>query len=136
MAFVYPIYPVPLGIQLGRVPVAKFSGEPNTGPFIGVRGAVFFSPSLFNAVPNNEIDLDNIQVVSRATDVYTAPVQENHQVFVWGPTALLAPKSITKKSGVIPLGSYVGVSAPKFYSAIGTMIQTIPPGPTTIFKVM
>lgn len=119
-----PIYPISFGIQLGKTSVSRFSGEPTQGILSRTAGAIFFSPSLFNYTPNNEIDLDEIQITANSLDAYKIPVQANNRAFTWGPNSI----SRTNMSKF--------VTTPKAYTVIGTMIQTIPPGPTTIFKIL
>lgn len=109
---------------LGEISVSQFSGEPTSGILSRVAGAVFFSPSLFDYVPNNEIDLDNIGVIANPSETYRIPVQENKRIFTWGPNS----------SARTNMSLYV--TTPRYYTVVGTMIQTIPPGPTTIFKIL
>lgn len=118
------IYPVPFNIELGGIHVNKFSGEPATGILSGVNGAIFFSPALLIPGSGNEIDLDEISVTAYAADVYNKPQGSlNKRNFVWGPNST----TVTNDSH--------WVTAPKHYTAIAIMVQTIPPGPTTIYKV-
>lgn len=124
MPFVSPIYSVPLGAEIGRVPVSRFTGSPTSGLLANVSHSVFFSPSFNNSISGNQIDIDTIEVTVVATDVYSAPIVENNRVFTWGPHS----NSRTNTS--------VFVTMPKAYTVIATMIQTIPPGPTQIFKIL
>jgi hypothetical protein len=148
-AFAEPLYPVPFGKELGSVRIGRgpffhgipvvpppgppqqaegssFSGEwpalftPPTGPFLG---AIFFAPSLLSFVPSNEIDLDYIRVTVQAGDFYEAPVQENVRTFTFGP------------SSPSRTNDFLYRVQPDAYTAVGTMVQTIPPGPTTIFQI-
>jgi hypothetical protein len=123
MAFISPIYEVPFGIELGEVSINRFSGEPTSGLLVTTSGAVFFSPALLSPNPGNEIDLDDIEVNAYASDTYNKPQGSlNRRNFRWGPNSLSRTNSHW-------------VTAPKAYTAIAVMIQTIPPGPTTIYKV-
>lgn len=121
--FVSPLYPVPRGQVLGSVPVGRFSGEPTSGPLSGAQGAVFFSPSLLQQNDTNEIDLDLVQVSVRASDAYERPPEEDFRVFTFGPNSISRTNDPAHRS------------QPGTYTAVATMVQTIPPGPTTVFKI-
>ena len=121
--FVSPLYQVPLGKVLGSVPASRFSGEPQSGPLSGAQGAVFFSPSLLQQNDTNEIDLDQVRVSVRASDAYGRPLEEESRVFTFGPSSTSRTNDLLHRT------------QPAVYAVIATMIQTIPPGPTTIFKV-
>jgi len=124
MAFITPIYEVPFGIELGGASIGSFSGEPTSGLLVDSSGAVFFSPALLSPNPGNQIDLDDIEVNAYASDVYYKPQGSlNKRNFIWGPN------SLTKTN------DSHWVTAPKHYTAIATMIQTIGPPLTTIFRV-
>jgi hypothetical protein len=120
---VSPLYPVQRGKVLGSVPVGRFSGEPQSGPLSGAQGAVFFSPSLLQQNDTNEIYLDQIRVSVRASDAYERPAEEESRVFTFGPN------SSSRTNDPLYRGR------PAVYAAVATMVQTIPPGPTTIFKI-
>jgi hypothetical protein len=123
--YITDIYQVPFGVELGGIYVNMFSGEPASGILSGTSGAVFFSPALLAPSAGNEIDLDEINVTAYASDVYDKPSGSlNRRNFRWGPN----PGSKSKTNGH-------WVTAPKEYTAIGVMVQTIPPGPTTIYRV-
>lgn len=117
-----PSYPVPLGVELGNVPSSSFTGEPETGPLSGSQGALFFSPALIEPNLGNQVDLDSIQITVHGSDIYVRPPEGNDKVFTWGPGSGRTnnPRDRTQ---------------PKAYTVVGVMVQTIPPGPTTIFKI-
>jgi hypothetical protein len=124
MAFISPIYQVPFGSKLGEVDASRFSGEPTTGILAQTSGAIFFSPALLSPNNNNQIDLDNISIASQITDIYEIPPENReYRVFRWGPNE----DSRTND------GKWR--TAPKHYNVVATMVQTIPPGPTTIIKI-
>lgn len=121
--FVSPLYQVPLGTVLGSVPASRFSGEPQSGPLSGAQGAIFFSPSLLQQNDTNEIDLDQITVSVRASDAYVRPPEEEGRVFTFGPNSASRTNNPLYKT------------KPATYGVVATMVQTIPPGPTTIFNI-
>jgi hypothetical protein len=122
--YITDIYPVSFGVELGGgITINMFSGEPTSGILSGTSGAVFFSPALLNPAPGNQIDLDEIGVTAYASDVYDKPEGSlNKRNFTWGPNSLSKTNSYW-------------ITAPKHYTVIATMIQTIPPGPTTVYKI-
>ncbi len=122
--FESPLYPVPIGQKFGSVPPERFSGEPASGPLSRAAGLLFFSPALLSPASGNEIDVDSIGVVVTAADSYPPPVQENNRVFFFSRT------------GTSRTNNFLYRSQPKAYTAVGTMVQTIPPGPTTVVRVM
>lgn len=122
--FASPLYPIPLGRKFGAIPPKEFSGEPTEGPLSGAAGLLFFSPSLLVPSAGNEIDVDSIDLSVTATDVYEPPVQENSRNFRFGPNS-------TSRTN-----NFLYRSQPRAYTAFGVMVQTIPPGPTTLFRVM
>ena len=118
-----PSYPVPLGKELGNIPSANFSGEPTTGVLAGSQGALFFSPALLAQNLGNEVDLDSIQVCIFGSDIYVRPPEENNFVFTWGSGGSSRTNDPRYRT------------QPKVYTAVATLIQTIPPGPTTVIKI-
>lgn len=120
-------YPTPTGVIFGEVELSRFSGVPSTG-FLSLDaqdpGLIFFSPSLFTGIPNNQLDIDEISVTTRATEIYDQPVQENNRTFIIGSSS----SSRTNNS--------LFRTQPKEYTALGIMVQTIPPGPTTYYYVI
>ena len=126
MPFYSPLYPIPLGIELGQVPSSRFTGSPVSGLLVGVKHSVFFSPSFISSLSGNEIDVDTIEVTARATDVYSFPVTNsaNHRVFTWGPNS----SSRTNTSNF--------VTAPKAYTVMGVMTQTVGPPLIQYFKIL
>ena len=121
--FVSPVYPAPRGRVLGPVPLSRFSGEPSSGPLSGAQGAIFFSPSLLQQNDTNEIDLDRIQVSVRASDSYGRPEERESRVFRFGPNSASRTNYGLHRS------------QPAVYAAVATLVQTIPPGPTTVIKI-
>jgi hypothetical protein len=123
MPFVSPIYNISLGSELGKVPTSRFTGVPVTGLLANTDYSVFFSPSFGQILSGNQIDVDYVEVTVRATEAYYPPIVENRIVFSWGPGSTTTTNSVY-------------VTAPKAYTIVSTMVQTIPPGPTTIFKIL
>lgn len=123
MAFKSPLYPVPTGTVLGSVPSSRFSGEPTSGPLSGSNGSVFFSPSLLQQNNTNEIDLDEMSVAAVSEDVYSRPEEKESRVFTFGPYGSSRTNSSLYKV------------QPKHYAAVAVLVQTIPPGPTTVVNV-
>jgi hypothetical protein len=117
-----PVYPIPTGAILGQVPIEKFSGVPTgiAGPGLGI---LFFSPALSEFQSCNEIDLDYIKLTAHASDTYEKSTGDNNRTFTWGPNS----PSRTN--------NYLYRTQPYHYSVMGTMVQTIPSGPTTIFRI-
>lgn len=120
--FVSPLYPVPTGRRAGFVPPSRFSGEPTSGPLSGAAGAIFFSPALLQQNDTNEIDLDFIQVAVRARDAYSRPEEREGRVFRFS------------NSGTYRTNDPLYRTQPE-YAVIAVLVQTIPPGPTTIVKI-
>lgn len=116
-------YEVPMNRRLGEVPISGFTGEPESGPLSGSDGLVFFSPSLLQQNDTNEIDLDFISYEASSSDVYERPEETDSRVFRFSNSGTYKTNSTTYKV------------QPKEYSVTAIMIQTIPPGPTTIYKV-
>lgn len=120
-----PLYPIPPGVLFGEAAIDRFSGTPTVGPLVlapDKPGFVYFSPALLNAISGNEIDIDRLEIRTRADDIYLIPIQENNRVFTFGIN------SRTNDS--------LYRSQPSSYTVVSTMVQTIPPGPTTLFKVV
>lgn len=85
--FITPVHPSPTNIPLGNIKILNFSGEPNTGLLSNSNGLLFFSPSLLEARSGNDIDLDYIRFLTRATDVYLPEIVESHKTFTFGPNS-------------------------------------------------
>jgi len=89
-------YSVPLGVPLGNFSITKFSGEPTEGLLNEAGGSVFFSPALFIPNTGNQIDIDDLQFVVHATEVYSPPVIQNMRQMEYGPfVPIPAPLSVT-----------------------------------------
>jgi len=101
----------------------RFSGVPTTGLFEGQRNCIFFSPALLEQRIGNEIEIDSIGISISSEEVYTLPSIPNTRRFMWGPN------SLSRTNNSLYRTLY------KDPTVIGVMIQTIPPGPTTIFKI-
>jgi hypothetical protein len=118
-----PIYPIPLGVPLGRSDLQRFTGEPTSGPLARFNGGIFFSPSLLAPSSINEIDIVLIEVSTIASDRYFRPQEQSSRVFRCGPT------------GTSRTNNSLHRTQPKEYIAIATLIQTTPPGPTVIIRI-
>lgn len=121
--FETPIYEVPKNIKLGNVPISNFTGEPTTGPLSGSNGAIYFSPSLLQQNNSNEIDLDFIGYNAVSSDTYERPEESDSRLFRFSNTGTYKTNSTLYKA------------QPKEYSVVAVMVQTIPPGPTTTYKI-
>ena len=116
-------YETPLNIELAGIDINRFSGLPTSGVLSGSAGGIFFSPSLFHAIPGNEIEISEIKATATASDQYMRPQGSlNRRVFTWGPNS----NSRTNTSK--------WVTIPKYYTVIATMVQTSPPL-TTVYKI-
>src|SRR5574343_2034829 len=115
-----PANPPPLGTELGTTSVSKFSGEPS-GSIIGTGSSIFFSPALLQSNTGNELLLDTVSVALTVGDQYTFPYQDEDRVFEWG---------INSRTN----NSLYRIQ-PKYYGITATLVQTMPPGPTTIIKI-
>jgi len=122
MAFKSPLYPVPTGTVLGDVPSSRFSGEPTSGPLSGSDGSIFFSPSLLQQNDTNEIDVDEVSVAATAADAYSRPEEKESRVFRFS------------NSGTYKTNDPFYRSQPE-YAVTAVLVQTIPPGPTTVIKI-
>jgi hypothetical protein len=118
-----PSYDPPEDVELGVVPVSRFSGEPDSGVLAGSSGALFFSPALLEENVGTEVEIDSIGVTVHGSDVYLRPQELSRRVFTWGP------------GGTSRTNNPLFRTQPKEYTVIATLVQTIPPGPTTIIKI-
>lgn len=66
------------GTLRAQIPLSAFSGEARGGLF-GDGAGVFFSPALEMAVPNSAIQVDQVDVCTRAYDEYRIPGQLENQ---------------------------------------------------------
>lgn len=101
----------------------RFSGLPNTGPFEGQRNCVFISPALIEPRSGNDIEIESLSVTIRSNEVYTSPSVDDTRLFRFGPN------STSRTNNPVYRTQF------KQPSVVATMIQVIPPGPTTIFKI-
>lgn len=121
--FTLPAYSVPSGLLMGAVPVSRFTGEPATGPLAGNAGAVFFSPALPTASNVNRVDVAEVTVAAISSDAYSRPEERDGQVFTFSRT------------GPSRTNNALYRSQPREYGVTAVLVQTIPPGPTTIIKI-
>lgn len=124
------LYPVPPGRPFGSVPLARFTGEPSEGVLSGARGLIFFSPALIEAGSTSEMEVASISVSARAFDRYRRPVERTGRLFRFGggPTCVSPDwPSLT--------GSPLYRTQPLEYKVVATLVQTLPPGPTTVIKI-
>lgn len=118
-----PSYVPPEDVELGEIPVSRFSGKPDSGVLAGAGGAVFFSPALLQDNVGTEMEVDSVGVTVHGSDVYLRPQEFSRRVFTWGP------------GGTSRTNSPLFRTQPKEYTVIATLIQTSPPGPTTVIKI-
>ena len=126
MSFQGPSYDPPLGQEFGDAPSDAFSGKPESGPLAegsGSQGAIFFSPALLEENLGNEIDVDSIDVAAASADTYVQLSGANERVFTWGPNSPARTNDFDYRT------------QPGHYTATATLVQTIPPGPTTVIKI-
>lgn len=88
----YP--PVPYGVELGGIPIERFSGEPETGLLSGAAGLVFASPALKFQSSGSQIDIDKVEIATQGGDEYYPIVGDNLRPFLWGPPPLVPPVPI------------------------------------------
>ena len=126
MAFVSPIYQVPAGVRFGQTPISSFSGKPTAGPLANLSEGIFFSPALLEENSGNQLDLAEIKLTVRAGDVYRRPQEATTRLFRFG-------------GGVATILSRTNDTLyrtqPKEYFITATLVQTIPPGPTTVIRI-
>ncbi len=118
-----PVSPAPTGMAMGSVPVGRFTGELNSDLLQGLAGGVFFSPALLESVGGNYVDIAEIDVSARSADVYARPPETSARLWRFGPGS----SSRTNDS--------LHRTQPIEYMVTATLVQTIPPGPTTIIKI-
>lgn len=121
--FTLPAYVVPTGVLMGSVPPSRLSGEPATGPLAGNDGAIFFSPALPTSSSVNRIDVAEVSVTSISTDRYDRPEERDGVVFTFSRT------------GPARTNNALYRSQPREYAVTAVLVQTIPPGPTTVIKI-
>lgn len=128
--FESPLYPVPNGSLFGRVAISRFSGEPADGPLSGSNGLVFFSSALLTQSSSNSVDFASVSVLSIASDRYRRPQERSSRLFRFGG----GPGCV---SGSWPSLTNAALyrTQPIGYTAVATLVQTMPPGPTTVIKI-
>lgn len=96
---VYP--PMPYGVPLGNIPLDSFSGEAKAGLLASGQGQVFFSPALPTANIGSQIDVDSLETVVQAFDVYNPDptVSTNCRPWLWGPPKGLKITNVTNNGG-------------------------------------
>lgn len=122
--FESPLYPA-TGIALGGVKIAQFTGEPQTGPLAALAGGVFFSVGLLEDKSGSEMDVEYVRVSVRSEEVYERPPERSSRVFTFSGSTVSPSRT----------NNSLYRTQPGWYTAVATMVQTIPPGPTTVFKI-
>ena len=85
----YP--PAPVGTALISMSVSSFSGEYDSGLLADADGLLFISPSLFVPNPSVSVDVDDVEVRTRASDHYDVPAVGNSRPFLLGPPFAAPP---------------------------------------------
>jgi hypothetical protein len=123
------IYPVPDGLLFGRSPIAKFTGEPSSGPLSGASGLIFFSASLLDPSSANSVDFVSVEVAALATDRYFRPQERSSRLFRFGGGPGFGASNLSRTNATLYR------TQPIEYTAVATLVQTTPPGPTTVIKI-
>ena len=123
------LYPVPPGQLFGRAAVGKFTGEPSSGPLSGASGLVFFSASLFDPSSANSVDFASVEVSALATDRYSRPQERSSRLFRFGGGPGFGTSNLSRTNAALYR------TQPIEYTAVATLVQTTPPGPTTVIKI-
>ncbi len=126
--FAGPLYPVPEGRLFGRAAISKFTGEPQDGPLSGAAGLIFFSPALLEASSDNSVEFASVSVSALASDSYRRPQERSSRVFRFGGVW-------RGSSGISKTNDALYRTQPLEYTAVATLVQTTPPGPTTYVKI-
>ncbi len=127
--FEVPIYPIPYGARFGRAAVLRFEGLPGPGsPVEGRSGMVFFSPSLLETSAVNSVDFAYVNVTAFATDAYRRPAERTCRVFRFGGGAGMSTNPSRTNATLYR-------AQPLEYTATATLVQTTPPGPTTVIRI-
>lgn len=127
--FATGILVVPFGQRFGSVPVSRFTGEPASGPLSGSSGLLFFSVALLGPSSSNSVDFESVDFTTVCTDSYYRPPEVSGRLFRFGGGPGFGSTNLSRTND--PLYR----SQPVRYSAVATLTQTIPPGPTTVVKV-
>lgn len=111
--------------------IANFTGEAKGGLFGNPLGLVFFSPALSTSVPNSIIQVDEVDVCTRAFDTYTFPaLLDPDALFTWspaGPSGNLGPP-LGRGVGVVLWAPFPRLSEAKFTLSFSGpfMVDTVP----------
>ena len=80
------------GVAPMVIPIENFTGEVTSGLLGQPAGQVFFSPSLEALAPNSSIQVDDVQVCTKAFDVYTPPsIPDPNPLTTW---SAVTPNSV------------------------------------------
>lgn len=127
--FQSPIYPLPLGRKFVSTAVTRFTGEPSSGPLSGAAGLLFFSPSLLGPSSVNSVDFASVSVSSDAGDTYYRPEERSGRLFRFGGGPGFGASNLSRTNNNLYRAQ------PAKYPVVATLIQTTPPGPTTVIKI-
>jgi hypothetical protein len=127
--FATGILVVPFGQKFGRVPVSRFTGEPSSGPLSGSSGLIFFSAALLAPSSSNSVDFESVDFTTVCTDFYHRPPEVSGRLFRFGGGPGFGSTNLSRTNAALYR------SQPVRYSAVATLVQTTPPGPTTVVKV-
>jgi len=127
--FESPLYPVPWRQRFGRVAVSRFTGRPSSGPLSGSGSVIFFSPALLEESSDNAIELSSVRVAALASDYYYRPQERSSRVFRFGGGPSFSSSNPSRTNAALYR------TQPTEYTAVATLVQTIPPGPTTVIKI-
>ncbi len=122
------LYPVPAGLKFGRVYLPRFSGEPSSGPLSEASGLIFFSASLDGSA-DNSVDLAVISFTSVPRDEYRRPRERSSRLFRFGGGPGFGTTNPSRTNATLYR------TQPLEYTAVATLVQTLPPGPTTVIKI-
>jgi len=123
------LYPVPHGIRFGRAAIRRFTGEPSSGPLSGASGLIFFSAALLGPSSSNSVDFASVTVKSIPSDSYLRPPERSGRLFRFGGGPSFGSSNPSRTNNTLYR------SQPVEYVAVATLVQTTPPGPTTVIKV-
>lgn len=123
------LYPLPPGQLFGRAPVEKFTGKPDAGPLSGSRGLIFFSSSLLSPSSANSVDFAEVSVLAVASDRYVRPRERSSRLFRFGGGPGFGTLNLSRTNATLYR------TQPIEYTVVATLVQTTPPGPTTVIKI-
>jgi hypothetical protein len=132
------------------VPISEFTGEATGGPFGNHNGLVFFSPSLNVAASNSTIQVEEVDVCTKAYDEYHPPVPlDPAPFFLWSQ---IGPQTTLGEPGIVLFGGFPFLSEAKFeVEFTGTHVNDLMPeafdgscsvvlkasfAPTTLFSLL